>query len=91
MKELQEGPEDFGPLTPEQHDEFLEHPLRGESLYESEQHSRSYENILRVTSKSDPAYRRFEQLLNESNRYINLFRRFMEWGVADVVELTQPH
>ena len=85
------GPEDFGPLTPEQHAEFLEHPLRGDSLYETQEHSKTYAVILRATPEGDPAYRRVKQLLDESNRYESLLRRFMEWGVADVVELTQTY
>jgi hypothetical protein len=85
------APEESGPLTPEQHDEMLRHPLKGQSFFDLEEDLKYYDNILRSTTEGDPVYSRFTQQKEITERYLHLLRRFTTDGVSDIITLDQVH
>lgn len=81
-------PEDFGPLTPAQIKELGEHPLCGDSIYDTEEHLKWLQNVLNNTDVSDPVYTRFTVQKAQAERYLDLTRRFTTYGGGPVIELT---
>ena len=88
---MSESPEEFGPLTPEQEQEMLRHPLNGQYIHELEEDVKYYSRILKDTPKGDPVHRRFTAQLESTQRYINLRRRFDQYGVATIFDLDKVH
>ena len=86
---MSDNPEDFGPLTNAQHEEYLRHPLKGQSVFDCEEDIKYYAGILEKTSEGDPVYRRFTMQKEATERYLHLHRRYDTYGVCDVVELTK--
>lgn len=80
--------ENYGPLTPEQHEEMLRHPLRDEPLWSLEDDIKYYSNILTNTPETDPVHCRMTAQLNATRRALNLLTRFATYGVSEIVELS---
>lgn len=80
-------PEDFGPLTPVQVQELGQHPLFGESVYDTEETIKWLQNILNNTPPTDPVYNRFKPQLTQTERYLSLKRRHDTYGAGPVIDL----
>jgi len=86
---VSDNPEDFGPLTKEQHDEYLRHPLKGQSVFDCEEDIKYYQGILEKTTEGDPVFKRFTMQKEATERYLHLHRRYDIYGVSDVISLTK--
>jgi Uma2 family endonuclease len=82
-----QSPEEFGPLTPEEFQELTEHPLAGTPPYETEEDNTWHRTIIQNSPVGDPARARSERELAMGERYVQLKRRFDDFGAADVVTL----
>lgn len=81
--------EETGPLTPEQHEEMLRHPLKGMEYHDLEEDIKYYERVLGTTPEGDPVYQNFTRQLELTRRYLALKRRFDIDGVSTVMDLTK--
>lgn len=88
---MSNDPEESGPLTPEQREEMLRHPLKGQSYSDLEDDLKYYADVLRTTTEGDPVYSRFTQQKEITERYLHLLRRFDTCGVSDIITLDHVH
>lgn len=82
-------PESDGPFTPEQFIELQNHPNAGEIPSEVEADVLWLKNVVNNTHPSDPAYKRFKPNLDAAERYLHLYWRHREHGVATVIDLEE--
>lgn len=83
--------EEMGPLTPEQHEEMLRHPLHGLTVTDLEEDRSYYNHELSRLSEDDPAFDHFDKRLRATQRYLTLKRRFDIDGVSTIVPLDKVY
>ncbi|MNO12997.1 hypothetical protein D3C76_26170 [compost metagenome] len=81
------NPDEFGPLTPEQDEELQRHPLAHQDLFAMEADVKYYEDILKHTPETDPAYARMKAQLDSTQRFVHLKRRFVTYGTSTLITL----
>ena len=69
-------------LTQAEWEEMTNHVLYHDAIEEIEKDTRWHQNVLNNMMDGDPARGRFERMLKENNRILELKRRYAEFGAA---------
>jgi hypothetical protein len=88
---MSNNPESFGPLTPAEDKELMAIVFHDDSIYELEKANKWYQRVINGLLDGDIAKPRFESELKQITRCLDLKRRKDEWGVAEVITLTEIH